>query len=167
MVCLRTSGKVILSKTINMKTEDEIHAENAMMRLQMEMLYNGNTYMPRERKVSPRLENLFLKHVINFEQQYQNNGKVTVYERIGEPAFNDYRSLTLEEASRSLENLLYQMEENGVVLLYDDSHDELEVYRYLTEELFETEIDNIRIKGTMIVFFYENEDRLSDDWEMD
>lgn len=141
-----------------MKTEDEIHAENAMMRLQIEMLYNGNAYMPPESNVPPRLENLFLKNVINFEQQYQSSGKVTVYERIGEPSFNDYRSLTLDEASRSLENLLYQMEEKGLVLLYDDSHDDLEVYRYLTEEIFETEIDSIRIDGMMTVFFYEDED---------
>lgn len=105
--------------------------------------------------LSPELESEWLNYVEQFEQQFDKAKPITVWEYIGKPVYQKTEEIEPEKLPSKLENLMNTMNEHNIGLDTLCPVDDKELYRFITEELFAHEIDNIHIKGMMTCFIYE------------
>lgn len=141
--------------------KDDIRAENAMLRLQLETLYQGSYYSKGSQEFDPETENMFLKNVIEFERQYACCRKITLAEKLGHPAWPTLGSAGFSKASVLLEQAVQFMSERGVDYLYGQDEDPVLVYLYLLNNLLSSEIDDVSNPDMRIVFFYEDDEEES------
>jgi len=105
--------------------------------------------------LSPEVENAWLKNIYDFEAQFKNAKRIKVFDALGRPEIKKFDQLSGHAVSKALAGLTSLMEEKGIVLDCCCHYDDLVIYRFITEELFECEIDDISIKGMMQHFIYE------------
>lgn len=102
--------------------------------------------------LSPEAKNEWLEDVLEFERQFENAKTITVRERIGNPIIRPIEEIpiyALEEAFNDLLELLY---ENAITVDFLGEWDDLSAYQYLTEELLDSEIDDVHIEGMFTCF---------------
>lgn len=133
--------------------DDELKAENNLLKLKLGLEHGMQ--LSESGNLDPDVENQWLKSVYAFEEQYKDARSVKVYDHIGRPAFTRYHQLSAIEISGERERLQSIMAENGVALDCICEYDDATIYRFITEELFEQEIDDIRISGMTYHFIYE------------
>ena len=134
-------------------SNDDLRAENNLLKVKLELEHgmlveNGST-------LTPDVENQWLKSVYAFEQQYKDAKKTKVYDRIGRPAIKKPDELTTAGISEELQRLRVLMENNGIELDCICEYDDAVIYKFLTEELFEREMDDISVPGMVYHFIYE------------
>lgn len=105
--------------------------------------------------LTPEFEGQWLENIEAFEKQYDKAEPITVFDYIGKPQYKKYNELDDEVTSEKLDGLLELMNEKGVSLSTLCEVDDKELYRFITEELFEYEMDNMRMPGMMSCFIYE------------
>lgn len=103
----------------------------------------------------PEIESEWLKSIENFEKQHQNAEKITVWDFIGKPEYKTTEELLTEEIPDELQHLFQILNENQISLNTLCEVDKKELYRFITEELFKYEMDNVRIDGMTSYFTYE------------
>lgn len=133
--------------------EDELKAENNLLKLKLGLEHGMQ--MSESGDLSPDVENQWLKSVYAFEQQYKDAKRVKVYDHIGRPSFMRSDQLSIIEITGERQRLQSIMAENGVELDCICEYDDVTIYRFITEELFEHEMDDIRIAGMTYHFIYE------------
>ena len=101
------------------------------------------------------VESEWLDYVEEFERQFEDAGRVTVREYLGYPIVVSLPSILPENLELELEHLIEFMYLHGVAVhfLSNVAHDE--AYRFIVEELFDEEIDDVRIPGMTTNFIYE------------
>ena len=137
-----------------MKSEDELKSENALLKLKLE-LEHGMKMGESSDEPSPQMENEWLKNVYEFEQQFKNAKRITVYDKIGRPVFKKHDELSREEISKEMNRLLDLMGEKEISLDCICEYDDSVIYRFITEELFEHEMDDMNVPGMVCHFTYE------------
>jgi hypothetical protein len=135
------------------KSSEEIGNENEFMKLKMMAEFGGN-FMGSE-NIPPEVENQFLKQIISFHKQHENSKLTTVYKFIGEPEYNHVHDLTDKEVEKELKKLLRIMGKHGIALNVLAETPATEIYRFITEELFKHEIEDVKVKGWVNQFIYE------------
>ena len=135
------------------KTTEELGDENEFMKLKMMAEFGGNFVGSED--IPPEVENQFLKQIISFHKQHENSGLTTVYKYIGEPEYNHVNDLSDKEIKPELKRLMKLMVKNNVSLSVLAETPERDVYKFITEELFKHEIENVKMKGWVNQFIYE------------
>jgi hypothetical protein len=102
--------------------------------------------------LSPEAHNEFLDDVLEFERQFENASRITVRERIGNPPLQPSAEIPLYALEETLNNVLDLLAEHGIVIDFMGNWDDLAAYRFITEELLDEEMDDIRIKGMVSHF---------------
>lgn len=102
------------------------------------------------------VESTWLDYISNFEKQHKHAKKVSIYIFIGEPEYRKVSKLSPSEIKEELHELLAILKKNNIVLDALCDVDDHEMYRFITEELFYQEIDNMRMEGMMSCFTYED-----------
>ena len=110
---------------------------------------------PNASALPPEIENEFLNQIMAYENSYKETKQVSVYEFIEKPPYRKLYEISDEELSEELENLLTYMNEHQVNLDTLCEVDDRELYRFITEELFLQEMDDMHIPGMMSCFIYE------------
>jgi hypothetical protein len=105
-------------------------------------------------RLSPEVENEWLNHALEFERQFEQAERITVRERIGDPPIQSLGELPLYAVGEAVTALLDLLAVHGVAVDFLGDVDELEAYRYLTEELLDEEMDDIRVEGMTTHFTY-------------
>jgi hypothetical protein len=105
--------------------------------------------------ISPKVENEWLNYIEKFEEQFNKNESTTVWRYIGKPSCQKVTEITPEKIIDELNRLFHIMNEHNVYLDISSEVEDKELYRFLTEELFQEEMDNIRIPGMSHNFIYE------------
>ena len=136
--------------------DDDLRAENEVKKLKLEMEF-GAQFGLNSTALPPEVEKQFLDNVLAFEKQYAERVQIKLFDYIGRPDCIPAAQLTdkqLVEESLKLCNLL---EENGInVSVLAEYPDEVRLlYTFVTEELFDHEIDNMRMPGWTLNFIYE------------
>lgn len=93
----------------------------------------------------------WLDSILEFERQFENVKIITVRERIGNPPLRPLDEIPLYELEQVVTDLLDLLAENGIGVDFLGDFDSIAAYRYLTEELLDEEIDDLR-GGWMAVF---------------
>jgi hypothetical protein len=114
----------------------------------------GMEFEYTDSRLSPDEENEWLDHVLEFEKQFEQAKSITVRERIGNPPIQPLSELPLYALDEAVTALLELLAAHSIAVDFLGDVDELEAYRYLTEELLDEEMDDIRIEGMMTHFTY-------------
>jgi hypothetical protein len=104
--------------------------------------------------VPPEVIGEWLDYIEEFETRYRGAGRTTVRAFIGSPVFPLPASLSPSDLSRELFRLFALLSTHAIDVHFENQLTAVEQYRFLTEELFEQEIDDIRIPGMTHNFLY-------------
>lgn len=136
------------------KGADEVQDENEFLKLKMMAEFGGNFVGSDD--IPPDVENQFLKQIMAFHQQQESAAKVSIYKFIGEPEYNHVHDLSEKEVKRELKKLLRLLKKHGIHLEVLAPTPDREIYRFLTEELFKQEVNDVKIKGWSSQYIYED-----------
>lgn len=140
-------------KDPRLNPEDDLKAENNLLKLKLGLEHGMQ--MEDTSTLSPGLENQWLKSVYAFEQQFKDAKPIKVYDYIGQPAFRKWDTLTSGETGKELERIQSVMEKSGVEVGCICEYDDAIIYRFITEELFQHEMDGMFVPGMTCHFIYE------------
>jgi hypothetical protein len=132
---------------------DDLRAENEVLKLKLKLEYNMD--INQESPLPPADENKWLNYMYEFEKQYKEAKRIKVFERIGRPVFIKANDLKQGEVDKELRRILSLMEEKGIELDCCVDYDNAIIYKFITEELFDHEMDHIEIEGYVQHFIYE------------
>jgi hypothetical protein len=105
-------------------------------------------------RLSPEAENEWLDYVLEFERQFEQARRITVRERIGDPPIQPLSDLPLYAVDEAVTALLDLLAAHDIAVDFLGDVDGVEAYRYLTQELLDEEMDDIRIEGMVTHFPY-------------
>lgn len=131
------------------------HIVNDLKRKELEERYGAVFSAPDESEIPSEVEAQWLENIDEFERQFENVAEIPLREFIGSPSVRPLADIPPSEVAAELDALLELLGENEVVVHFPDEIDEVEAYRFITEELLDEEIDDIRVPGMVLHFIYE------------
>ncbi len=137
----------------SIESDDDLRASNALLKLKLELEHGMQMHDTTE--LPPDVENQWLQNIYEFERQYKDAVQISVWEFIGRPDFVKWESLTEDQLREAIEDLMNRMEQKGVQLDFLCQYDDRIVYRFITEEFFKHEMDNIVMRDGFHGFIYE------------
>jgi hypothetical protein len=150
------------------ENREQILEENKSLKMQL-MLENGSNIQFGSCAV-PELENAFLKYILEFERQSANPVYTTVFKKIDSPThFKSVNEIADDQIEEAYDALMEWMGERGIGLgACSPNIKTRELYRFVTEELFEQRVTDMNIPGMMTSFIYDDfhPDHLYDNAEL-
>lgn len=147
----------------NSLNNNDLEDENNFLKMKL-MLEKGAIFGTAENKaIPPEIEHAFLKNIIEFEKQNNEEKTIRVLDKIKKPEhFKPVAEIPDEAIDKAWEELLHFLEVNSISLnVCSPNISNKELYRFVTEELFEEEMIDIDIPGMMHEFTY---DEFHPDW---
>jgi hypothetical protein len=139
--------------------EDELERqkqENQIKRIKLRLEYGGDFPIESDtEKLSPTIERQFSGNVLAFEKAYDHSDQVMVYDFIGQPKYRKTESIPDFEIRSEVERMMQLLNQNQIVLDTLCKVEDREMYRFITEELFFTETDSVKMDGWISHFTYE------------
>lgn len=135
--------------------EEKLQQENNFLKLKLMAENDAKFFEGGEKELDPKLENEWLNYISNYEKIHKDAKIVTLYEFIGKPHFTPANQLKIDDISEALESLLKIMADKDVSLSCICEYDDLVIYRFITEELFLYEMEDVRMPGMTTNFIYE------------
>jgi len=132
---------------------ENLRIENEILRIKVKTELGGE--YESDENLSPELENEFLKNILAFEHRYAKIKMVKIADLLGNPSFKKSNIMddnAITEAYKDLEELLAQ---KNIVVEFTRPRDERFKYRFITEELFGHETDDMEVAGMTKYFNYE------------
>ncbi len=137
----------------NQSAQDLIKFENELLKIKLQVEFGMEQADTSE--LSPEIENAWLNNIYDFERQFKNAKRIKVFDALGRPEIKKLEELSSKDIPKALDDLMSLMEERGISLDCCCKYDNAVIYRFITEELFESEMDDISIKGMVHHFVYE------------
>jgi hypothetical protein len=136
---------------------DDLRQENEFIKMKM-MLERGAYFGTPEGSdaLDPFIENEFLKNIEQFEAAYQNSKKVKLFDYLGKPEFPAPDSIPADRIKEELDKLLLFLNERDISLDTLCPVEPAVLYRFIVEEFFEPEKDDVHIEGMMSCYTYED-----------
>ena len=125
---------------------------------------HGMLHEYRTPDMSPEMESECLDYILEFERQFENAPRITVRARIGDPAPPPIDALSSDELVAAVDSLMGLLAAHYIAVDFLGVVDYETVYRYLTEELLDEEIDDIRLPDTWINFIYATDEYNVETW---
>ena len=124
----------------------------------------GMLHEHRSPDLSPEVESEWLNYILEFERQFENAPRITVRARIGDPASLPIDALSSNELVTAVDALMDLLATHYIAVEFLGDVDYETVYRFLTEELLNEEIDDIRIPDAWIHFIYATDEYNAETW---
>lgn len=164
----RNTGKAFLSgliwqKQIAMNTdfnhlddEERLAAENNFLKMKL-MIERGAEFIGCSDDIPGAIQNEFLNNIIAFEEQFDKRSTIKVFDKIGQPShFKLAGEIADEKIESAWAELLDYLNEHGIdVGVCSPNITERELYRFVTEELFQYETDDMNMPGWVTHFIYD------------
>lgn len=135
--------------------DDDLRLRNQLRKIQLAAKY-GAHFSEGESKPPGKIEEQWLNYIEEFERQFAEEKRTTVRAFVGNPSFKSLSEIPSEQLERELSDVLDFLELHGVSVSFLTEVPDAEAYRFLTEELLNKEMDDIRIEGMMHCFTYED-----------
>jgi hypothetical protein len=133
--------------------EEQLKIENDILKLKLQAELGADFTV--EEELSPDVENIFLKNVLELEHQFANASYKSIFEILGSPEVAKEDELDDEEIKPALARVEELLDENGIVVDYGEEYDPRTKYQFITEELFFKESTLVNIPGMTTHFIYE------------
>jgi hypothetical protein len=130
-----------------------LSTENELLKLKMMAEFGGD--FAGSEHLPPEIEHVFLKQINKFHQLHDKAGMVKIYDFIGGPLYNHVHDLSDKEIKKELKKLLSLLRKKGILVETLSGVADKEMYRFVTEEIFKQEIQNIRMPNWTIHMLYE------------
>lgn len=98
------------------------------------------------------MQNEWLDYILEFERQFEDAPRITVRERVGDPPVKPVEEIPQHALEEAVDRLLDLLAEHGVAVDFLGEWDDRAAYRYITEELLDEEMDDIRIEDMFVHF---------------
>jgi len=134
---------------------NNLRIENEIKKMKLSMEYGASFFSPFETKLSPEQEAQWLDHVQQFEDAYGKSKRILIYDFLGNPAYKPVVEIPECDIKSELKGIINLLNEKGIGLDTICKVDDRELYRFITEELFIEETDDMMIEGMMCNFIYE------------
>ncbi len=135
--------------------EEKLKAENEFLKMKLMLEHGADFHVATDSP--PEIENDFLKYVMAIESSFANPVYTTVYKKIGSPThFKPVALVQDDEIEKEYQDLIDYMNSKGVDLsCCSPNISTRELYRFVTEELFEEQMDDIDFPGVVSTFIYD------------
>jgi hypothetical protein len=133
--------------------EEQLKIENEILKLKLQAELGAD--FKGEDELSPDVENIFLKNVLELEHHFANASYKTIFQILGTPSVASEANLSNKEIKHALAEIEELMEQKGIVVDYGQEYDDRIKYKFITEELFYKESTLIDIPGMTTHFIYE------------
>ncbi len=143
-----------------MDEEENLRTENEFLKMKI-MLEHGGQFGELDESdaadLPPEIENEFLNNVMAFEKQFSECKVIKVFDKIGRPKhFRPVGEIPDHEIGVAWNQLNDYLNEHGMdVSVCSPNISTRELYRFVTEELFEHETDDLNLPGWTINFIYD------------
>lgn len=154
-----------MSKALIMKTDkpenfdtplDNLRQENQLKRMKLMLEFGTNFALESENEdLPPEVESQYLDSVAQFEWAQRQSKRVNIYDFIGQPDYRKSVEIPDSEITSELNQIKATLNRNQIELDTLCTVDDRILYEFITEELFKTETDDVRIEGIMNHFIYE------------
>jgi hypothetical protein len=104
----------------------------------------------------PDIESRWLENIEELERQFENVHRCSVRELLGFPEFKPLDQIPQVQLEHELEKAVDLLARNNVVVDYLAVVPSEDLYRFITTELLDQEVDNVRIEGWNTCFIYED-----------
>ncbi len=88
-----------------------------------------------------------LAYLEEFDRQLEEAKMITVRERIGNPSLPPVEEIPPDLLEEAVDDLLNLLAEENIIIGFLGDWDERSAYRYITEELLDEEMSDIRLEG--------------------
>ncbi len=105
--------------------------------------------------LSPEIEAQWLNYVEEFERQFENATRIPLREYVGSPSTVSLADIPDSEVEAELDRLLDLLAEHSIYVDFLNDIEIEEAYRFISEEILDEEIDDMRIPGMNLHFIYE------------
>jgi len=133
--------------------ENALDADNFFKKLKLHQEFGMQKI---ESNMTPKAESQWLDYIMEFEQKFDNAKKIKLYDFIQRPAFRLSKDLSEQEISEQLQVLIDILDKNFISLDILGSQPDRKIYDFIVNELFEHEIEDVRIEGMYACFIYED-----------
>jgi len=133
---------------------DDLKFNNELEKLKQQAEF-GAKFFEGNSKIPPELEAEWLKHVRSFEESYPDAPQKTVGEIIGNPVFTPVSQVDPSQIDEELDKIFEILGGHNIALDYDDDVASSEIYRFITEELVNHEMDFMDMPEMITHFIYE------------
>ncbi|NCS88184.1 MAG: hypothetical protein AUK34_13305 [Ignavibacteria bacterium CG2_30_36_16] len=133
-----------------------LNEQNKKKKKELEEKYGADFY-ESESGVDPEIENHFLNNVEQYENLSENAVSIKVSEYIGSPIFKSIDEISPGNIAAEIENVLniYFDHQINIDIIEKSDVSDRDYYIFLTEELPQNEIENIKIPGWTCNYIYE------------
>ncbi|TDG36370.1 hypothetical protein EZJ43_07565 [Pedobacter changchengzhani] len=144
-------------------SDEALQFENELLKLKMRAELGASMFEVNS-DIPAGIENAFLKNILAFEKASAEKKVVTVYEKLLNPEFLPEAELKDGEVTEALLKLEELLHSYNIVVGYAKDYSDRIKYKFLTEELFDVEIDGFDIPDMFTHFNYEefHPDHLAD-----
>ncbi|MGM0581406.1 MAG: hypothetical protein ACQETL_12040 [Bacteroidota bacterium] len=139
------------------ENQEKLRQENELKKLKLRAEF-GAEFMEDDQEQSDipaEVESQFLDYVQKFEEAAARKEVKKVKEVLGNPSFKKLEQLSDAELKQELDKVLEFMSLHNLKLDVIYEVEDSEIYRFITEELLEEEIDIIDVPGMNTCFIYE------------
>lgn len=140
------------NETEKQEKRERLRAENDLLKMKLTAEF-GMSHSDSE--LDEETENEWLNYIYSFEKSFSSSKRIKIYDYIGRPGFKRIEELSENEIKSELQKLMELMEKNHILLDCICDYEDKIIYKFITEELFEEETDDIRIEGLRHCFIYE------------
>ncbi len=137
-------------------SHDELKAEIEVKKMLLEVEHGAN-FFDIGKDIPPEIEKEWLENIAKFEEMHGRAEKIPLYTFLGKPDFQKVDEIASTEIESELNRLIEILVKNGIWLdvLAEYENVDFLIYKFITEELFLQEIENISIPGFNLHFIYE------------
>jgi hypothetical protein len=143
-----------MSKEKNEKL-NELRIENEINKMKLIMEHGAQFVEVSGKKLPPEVERIWLERIMEFEKAYANAKRIKIHDYLKNPILTPEKEISDSEMAAELRKLQNLFLQKDIVIESLAEVDDREMYRFISEELVFCEIDDIRIKGMVTNFIYE------------
>ena len=140
----------------HLKDEERLAAENNFLKMKL-MIERGAEFIGCSDDVPEEVQNEFLNNIIAFEEQFDKRKTIRVFDKLGQPShFKPSAEIDDKDIETAWTELLACLNEHGIdVGVCSPNISTRELYRFVTEELFQYEADDLDMPGWVSHFIYD------------
>jgi len=137
----------------NTSYSEMLRHENELTRLKIQAEFGVD--LKGTDALNPAIENIWLKQILDYENNKHHNKRVTVRELLGNPQLKKNDEVSDNDLCAALQEVMDLLYEKRIIVESTDGADDRELYRFITEELMLTETDTHTLPNMITYFIYE------------
>jgi len=134
---------------------EKLQIENEIKRIKLSMEHGMDFQSASDSKLSVKAESQWLDYIQKFEDSYKKCKQIALYDLIGRPEYQNVNEITDREINNELRKIVELLGNNSICLDTICEVQDRELYRFITEELFLYETDDMKVDGMVQHYIYE------------